>query len=126
MIQISDGAVRQLRILLASEGNAGEGRGLRLKVEKGGCAGLQYSMKLDTKREGDCVVSHGGVLVMIGEDSVSYLQGCELDYVDTLADSGFRVNNPNAIRSCGCGTSFEPASAASDPAPELQPTAGIV
>lgn len=123
MIKLTDEAVRHLRILLASEGNAGEGRGLRLRVEKGGCAGLQYSMKLDTKREGDCVVSHEGVMVMIGEGSLGHLQGCELDYVDTLADSGFRVNNPNALRSCGCGTSFEPTTRTSEPSSDFQQSA---
>jgi iron-sulfur cluster assembly protein len=91
-------------------------------VEKGGCAGLQYAMKVDVSREGDTVVEKDGTRVLVDPASVPYLSGSELDYVNALNDSGFKISNPNAVRSCGCGTSFEPAStgpvAAAPPVPD--------
>ena len=81
-------------------------------IERGGCAGLQYAMKVDTAQPGDCTVQSEDVQVFIDETSQSYLRGITLDYVDTLADTGFKIHNPNAARSCGCGTSFEPATPA--------------
>ncbi|HWB60643.1 MAG TPA: iron-sulfur cluster assembly accessory protein, partial [Chthoniobacteraceae bacterium] len=82
-------------------------KGLRIFVESGGCAGLQYGMNLDEAKEGDEVIERGGVKVIIDAESARYLGGSTIDYADGLAGSGFRINNPNAVRSCGCGTSFE-------------------
>ncbi len=107
MIQVTASAIKHLRDLLQSK-NAGPETGLRLQVEKGGCAGMQYAMKLDQAGAGDEVVSNDGIAVIIDAESASYLQGCTLDYVDSLNDTGFKIENPNAARSCGCGTSFEP------------------
>lgn len=118
MITLSEDAITQLETLveeqtqtaLADTGEpAAEGLGLRLFVEKGGCAGMQYGMKLDTPQAGDEVVPAGRVSVMIGTESAQYLRGIHIDYADTLNDSGFKITNPNAARSCGCGTSFEAA-----------------
>jgi len=103
MIEISVAAARHLRELAAEKGSAG----LRLGVEKGGCAGLQYSMSLGEAREGDHVVERDGAVVSIDPESASYLEGCTVDYVDDLTGTGFRIINPKAARSCGCGTSFE-------------------
>ena len=83
--------------------------GLRLAVEKGGCAGLQYAMTLGAGRPGDCVVEHGEARVFIDPESATHLDHCTLDYEDGLSGAGFRIVNPQAVRSCGCGTSFEPA-----------------
>jgi iron-sulfur cluster assembly accessory protein len=77
-------------------------------LDKGGCAGWQYIMKLDAPATDDHVVSEAGVSVFIDPDSLGFLRGSTLDYHDNLNDSGFKVENPNAARSCGCGTSFEP------------------
>lgn len=82
--------------------------GLRLTVEKGGCAGLQYAMTIGSVQAGDSVVSHLGARVFVDAESAGYLEGCTLDYEDGLAGAGFRIHNPRAVRSCGCGTSFEP------------------
>jgi len=82
--------------------------GLRLAVEKGGCAGLQYAMSLGCLQPGDLEVSHKGARVFVEAGSVDYLADCTLDYDDGLAGAGFRIQNPRAARSCGCGTSFEP------------------
>jgi iron-sulfur cluster assembly accessory protein len=112
MIQVTPDAVQHLRTLLA-ESPGGETRGLRLAVDRGGCAGWQYSMKLDEPAQGDTVVEEGGVRIIIGPESEPLLRGVRLDFKDDLNDAGFRVENPNAVRSCGCGTSFEPVSPSS-------------
>ena len=107
MISLTASAVDHLKCLIA-EKNADAGTGLRLRVEKGGCAGWQYVMALDQSKADDEVQSQDGVSIIIDHDSLGYLRGCEIDYVDSLADAGFKLTNPNAARSCGCGTSFEP------------------
>ena len=106
MITITDQAARALLDLIASKGS---GDGLRLAVEKGGCAGLQYIMEIDSAKPQDTTVEHLQAKVFIDPSSASYLQGCSLDYEDGLSGTGFRIRNPQASRSCGCGTSFEPA-----------------
>ena len=83
--------------------------GLRILVEKGGCAGMQYAMKLDALQEGDLLSEAEGARVFMDPASAALLRGAELDYCDDLVGTGFRLQNPNAARSCGCGTSFEPA-----------------
>jgi iron-sulfur cluster assembly protein len=107
MISVTSSALGHLKTLLA-EKKAGSNTGLRLRVEKGGCAGMQYVMALDEARDDDAVETQDGVSVIIDPSSVEFLRGCEIDYVDSLSDSGFKLTNPNAARSCGCGTSFEP------------------
>jgi iron-sulfur cluster assembly protein len=106
MLQISQAAAVHLRSLLPS--NSPERSGLRVYVEKGGCAGLQYEMKIDQVQQGDFLSERDGVFVMVDDESRPFLAGAELDYCDDLTGTGFRIVNPNASRSCGCGTSFEP------------------
>ncbi len=108
MIEVTSAAATELKRLLA-EKHAGEGTGLRLMVERGGCAGLQYAMGLGMAAEGDAVVESEGVRFIVEAASADYLRGSKVDYEDSLNDSGFKIHNPNAARSCGCGTSFEPA-----------------
>jgi len=88
--------------------SAGTDLGLRILVEKGGCAGMQYVMRLDSAGPEDVVVESGGAKVLLDPASAQYISGSELDYCDDLVGTGFRLNNPRAARSCGCGTSFEP------------------
>ena len=107
MIAVTENAVKHLRGLLESRG-AGGGSGLRLAVQRGGCAGMEYAMKIDQAGEGDSVFSQHGVNIIVDAESLAFLDGSRLDYVEALNDSGFRLDNPNASRSCGCGTSFEP------------------
>jgi iron-sulfur cluster assembly accessory protein len=109
MISITESAAHHLRDLLA-EKSSPQGHGLRLRVEKGGCAGMQYVMQIDEGTTGDLVSSGHGVSVFVDTESAAFLRGCELDYEDALNDAGFKIRNPNAVRSCGCGTSFEPQS----------------
>ena len=83
--------------------------GLRVFVAGGGCSGLQYGMTLDEEQEGDTVIPISGFNVLVDEMSVGYIDGSEIDYVDSLMGAGFTVNNPNAVSSCGCGHSFKTA-----------------
>ncbi len=106
MINVTGNAVKHLRDLLREQA-AEAGSGLRLFVEKGGCAGLQYGMKIDQPKPEDQVVTEGDTCVMVDPESHRYLADCTLDYCDDLAGTGFRIVNPDAVRSCGCGTSFE-------------------
>ena len=102
MIKISESAARRIRSLLEGK----EASGLRLKVIGGGCSGLQYKMDLDDPKEGDKVFERDGVRVFADRKSYLYLHGTELDYAEGLMESGFRLENPNVKRSCGCGNSF--------------------
>lgn len=115
MITLTDAAVEELKALLERKG-AGEGAGLRLGVQRGGCAGLQYTMQVAEPGEHDEVVEQGGVRVFLARDSLDHLQGCHIDYSHDLSDSGFKIVNPNAARSCGCGTSFEAKEEGREPA----------
>jgi iron-sulfur cluster assembly protein len=107
MIAVTQNAVKHLRELLESR-SAEAHSGLRLAVHRGGCAGMEYAMKVDAPAPDDHVFDSEGVKIIVDGASLPYLDGCRLDYVDGLNDSGFKVENPNASRSCGCGTSFEP------------------
>lgn len=113
MLEISNAAVPYLLALMQE--TRGEGTAFRVFVEKGGCAGLQYGMKLDVQRPGDEVSERGGARVVVDAQSLGYLKGAQLDYCEDLTGTGFRILNPNAARSCGCGTSFEPAALSATP-----------
>lgn len=108
MINITESAVQQLRSLLASRTDAAE-KGLRVQIAKGGCSGLQYEMSLDARQPGDKIVERDGVQFFVDDESAQLLRGATLDYHDGLTGAGFQVVNPNAARTCGCGSSFEPA-----------------
>ena len=114
MIRISESAIDALKSLLKSK-DAGPRAGLRLAVRRGGCAGWQYEMKVAEPEEGDEVTDVDGGRLIVAGDSVEKLNDCVVDYVDSLSDAGFRIRNPQASRSCGCGTSFETAD---EPAPD--------
>ncbi len=103
-IGISDNAVQKIHALISQQGL--EGQGLRVKVVGGGCSGLSYKMNLDAERNGDRVFERENVKVLVDRKSFLYLRGTELDYSESLMDSGFKLNNPNVKRSCGCGSSF--------------------
>ena len=108
MITVHENAVKYLKEILSADGASEKGDGLRLLVERGGCAGMQYGMKIDRQAEGDTVFGEEGSRIYVDPESLQFLDGVELQYSDDLTDSGLKVVNPNAARSCGCGTSFEP------------------
>jgi iron-sulfur cluster assembly protein len=106
-LQVTEKAVKHIRMAMAKEGISPEEGGLRLGVMGGGCSGLSYSIKYDTRpRERDRVFEFDGVRVFVDPKSFVYLHGMTLDYEETLMRQGFNFINPNSTRSCGCGSSF--------------------
>jgi iron-sulfur cluster assembly accessory protein len=106
LIQVSDSAAERIKALLDKEGKLAT-HALRMKVVGGGCSGLQYQLSFDdTNKDGDTRIEAGGVSVVVDEKSALYLVGTTLDFVDTLQETGFKIQNPNAQTTCGCGQSF--------------------
>jgi iron-sulfur cluster assembly accessory protein len=103
-IEISENAAKKIHDILVQQQK--EGHGLRVKVVGGGCSGLTYKMDVDTPRDGDRVFERDDAKVLVDRKSFLYLRGTELDYSESLMDSGFKLRNPNVKRSCGCGSSF--------------------
>jgi iron-sulfur cluster assembly protein/iron-sulfur cluster insertion protein len=105
MIALTDTASIKVKELLEAEEQPE--LFLRVAVRPGGCSGLSYEMFFDSDRAGDDVEStFGDVRVVVDQASAEYLQGASLDYKDGLQGAGFTINNPNATRTCGCGSSF--------------------
>ena len=101
---ITERAARRIGQILKSEG---DGAMLRISVEGGGCSGFQYKFDVErTRADDDLVISRDGAVVVVDPASVPFLAGSEVDFVDDLIGASFRVANPNATASCGCGTSF--------------------
>jgi iron-sulfur cluster assembly protein len=106
-LQLTERAIKRIRVAMAKEGVSPEEGGLRLGVMGGGCSGLSYSIKFDTRpRERDRIYEFDGVRVFVDPKSFLYLHGMTLDYEETLMRQGFNFINPNSTRSCGCGSSF--------------------
>jgi iron-sulfur cluster assembly protein len=104
MIQVTPKAVEKIRQAFAKQGVSG---GLRLGVQGGGCSGLSYLIKFETQsRSNDKVFEFDDVKIFVDPKSLLYLEGLTLDYTESLMQSGFSFQNPNAKKSCGCGTSF--------------------
>lgn len=104
-VVLTDRAARRIGKILAKQG---EGTVLRIVVAGGGCSGFQYEYKLgkDAPTEDDLVLTNGEATVLIDPLSLEFLAGAEIDYVDDLIGQSFEIRNPNAVASCGCGTSF--------------------
>ncbi len=104
-VTLSDAAATKVAALLEQEGNSE--LALRVAVRPGGCSGYSYEMFFDSEIAGDDIVRHhGGVKVVVDPASAELLKGSTLDYTDGLQDAGFHISNPNATRTCGCGSSF--------------------
>lgn len=106
IIHLTASAASQVKEMLAKEENA-SAKGLRIFIEAGGCSGMQYGMIFDEKREGDFAAEFHGVPVLVDNVSAEYLKGSTVDYSDSLTGGGFKISNPRAKSSCGCGKSFE-------------------
>ena len=106
MITITDKAAGKVKELLDSQDES-EGQALRVAVKGGGCSGFQYALTFDHKREGDEVVNDKEVTIIVDEVSKNFVNGSEVDYVESLQGAGFSVNNPNVEATCGCGQSFQ-------------------
>ena len=106
-VKVTDKALAKVRTAIVKEGISPEQGGLRLGVQGGGCSGLSYNIRFDTQpRERDRIFQFGDVRVFVDPKSFIYLNGMTLDYQETLMQQGFVFVNPNASKSCGCGTSF--------------------
>ncbi|HYE31635.1 MAG TPA: iron-sulfur cluster assembly accessory protein [Methylomirabilota bacterium] len=103
VVTLTDAAASHVKEMLAKEG---PGKGLRLFIEEGGCSGMSYGMVFDEKRDGDHALDFHGVAVLVDDVSANYMRGSVVDYVDALTGGGFKITNPNAKQSCGCGKSF--------------------
>jgi iron-sulfur cluster assembly accessory protein len=104
-VTVSQRAARRINEIVASEG--GGPKSLRISVEGGGCSGFQYRFELaDLELPDDIVIRREGATVLIDPVSLAYMAGSEIDFVDDLMGASFKINNPNATASCGCGTSF--------------------
>jgi iron-sulfur cluster assembly accessory protein len=102
-VSISASAARRLNAILKGE----EGAALRISVKGGGCSGFQYAFDVEkTRADDDVAVTRDGATVLVDPMSLEMLKGAELDFVDDLMGQSFRVKNPNAVASCGCGVSF--------------------
>jgi iron-sulfur cluster assembly protein len=114
MISVSETALGQLKGLIGEQPQPRVG--LRLFVQSGGCSGFSYGMGLDENppKEDDEVTEVQGLRVYVDEYSAQYLEGAEIDYVDELMGGGFTIHNPNAVRTCGCGHSFQTADGAGE------------
>jgi len=105
MLQITERAVNKVKELIAAEQK--EGHGLRVAVQGGGCSGFQYGLTFEKEqRANDQVLDFHGLTVFVDTLSMMYLEGVNIDYVESLNGSGFKIDNPRATGTCGCGSSF--------------------
>ena len=105
VVRLTDSAIAKVKSMMAKEGK--EGFGLRIGVVAGGCAGMSYDLRLQKNPyDNDIVMDQGDLKIFVNPESAPFLKGVEINYVDTLKESGFQYKNPNASGSCGCGTSF--------------------
>ncbi len=104
VVELTPPAVEQVRNLLQKPENSG--KALRVFVEEGGCSGMQYSMVFDEQRPDDLAAHFDGVAVLVDPFSAQFIRGAVVDFSDSLTSSGFKITNPNARQSCGCGRSF--------------------
>lgn len=113
IIELTPSAAQAVKDLLTKKNL--EGYSLRVFVQGGGCSGFQYGMALDNRRlDNDAIAEYHGVQVLVDEMSLNYLRGATVDYVDEMMGSGFKITNPNAVSSCGCGQSFKTSDSGED------------
>ena len=116
MLTITDKAASKAKEVMQQKG-LGEGA-LRLFVVGGGCSGYQYGMSLaDGTEDDDLIIEQDGVRIIVDADSAPLIEGAEIDYVDDLMKAGFTIHNPNATKSCACGTSFQTADGGGEASP---------
>ena len=105
MITLTAQAEKELRRIMVDQD---PNMALRVFVSPGGCSGMSYGMAFDDEQqEGDQIIEHDGIRISVDEMSAMYLSGSEIDFVDQLMGGGFTIHNPNAVKSCACGHSFD-------------------
>jgi iron-sulfur cluster assembly protein len=105
-VSLTEKAAEKVKNVIEKQGK--QNAALRLYVSGGGCSGFQYGLAIDENNDGDHVIESHGVTLLVDEQSAQYIDGSEVDYVETVMGEGFKVNNPNATETCGCGHSFKP------------------
>jgi iron-sulfur cluster assembly accessory protein len=108
-VNLTGKGAEKVREFLGSQGLDESSAGLRVGVRGGGCSGFQYQLAFDEQRDGDVVFEHSGLRLLVDNQSLPYVDGSTIDYVDSLQGAGFQVNNPNVVAACGCGSSFRVA-----------------
>ena len=118
LLSLTPVAAAKVRELLAEEPD-GETLVLRVAIQGGGCSGFQYGLGFDTVAEGDLELVLEGVRVVVDPFSAPYLSGTTIDFLNTIQEAGFKIDNPNATASCGCGHSFTVEEGEERPAAEV-------
>jgi iron-sulfur cluster assembly protein len=108
-VHFSEKGAEKVREFLASQQADIATAGLRVGVRGGGCSGFQYQLAFDDQHDGDVVFEDNGLRILVDAQSLPYVDGSSIDYVDSLQGAGFQVNNPNVVAACGCGSSFRVA-----------------
>jgi iron-sulfur cluster assembly protein len=107
LVVLTESAAAKIKGLMAEEPE-GEATVLRVAVQGGGCSGFEYALGFDRgAQEGDHELASHGVTVVVDPFSAPYLRGAEIDFLETIQESGFKISNPNVTASCGCGHSFQ-------------------
>jgi iron-sulfur cluster assembly protein len=106
MISITDKGAQKVHEFLASQQADMSLAGLRVGVRGGGCSGFQYQLAFDEQRESDEIFESHGLKLLVDGESLRYVDGSVIDYEEGLQGAGFKVNNPNVVAACGCGSSF--------------------
>src|SRR6202021_2117820 len=109
MITLTDSGAEKVREFLSAQDAVVSTAGLRVGVRGGGCSGFQYALAFDEERDGDTVFEDKGIRLLVDRPSLAYVHGSVIDFVDGLQGAGFKVDNPNVIAACGCGSSFRVA-----------------
>jgi iron-sulfur cluster assembly accessory protein len=105
VVTLTESAAGEIKSMLDAPENTG--KSFRVYIEKGGCSGLEYGMVFDEQRPGDLSAESCGIPVVVDAFSADYVRGSVVDFSDGLTGGGFKISNPNARQSCGCGKSFE-------------------
>ena len=109
MITFTEKGAEKVQEFLSSQGADVQTAGLRVGVRGGGCSGFQYALAFDNQRDEDEVFEDHGLRILVDRPSLPYVRGAVVDYVESLQGAGFKVENPNVIAACGCGSSFRVA-----------------
>jgi iron-sulfur cluster assembly protein len=109
MIEITDKGAEKVDEFLAAQQAQDSLAGLRVGVRGGGCSGFQYQLAFDEQRESDLVFESHGLKLLVDRESLQFVNGSTIDYEESLQGAGFKVNNPNVVAACGCGSSFRVA-----------------
>lgn len=109
MITFTDNGAEKVQEFLASQSADVQTSGLRVGVRGGGCSGFQYALAFDSRRDGDTIFEDHGLRILVDTPSLPYVKGAVVDYVESMQGAGFKVENPNVIAACGCGSSFRVA-----------------